>query len=180
MINHNGNHHRQSIRYLGYDYTLPGGYFITVVSYQRENLFGSFENGQLVLSKLGMAVKNEWLHSAQLRKELRCVDEEMVLMPNHLHGIVWIEQTFAPEESTDGDLMESQSQFTRKSRSLGSFIAGFKSKTTAIARKEFGISKIWQRNFYDHIIRGYPDYERIFLYIQENPFRWIEDQLFHA
>jgi len=84
-------HRSHSTRYLGYDYSLAGGYFVTIVTYQRRNLFGQIDCDHMVLSRLGMLAQNEWLRSAEIRKEIRLFEDEMVIMPNHLHGIVWIE-----------------------------------------------------------------------------------------
>jgi REP element-mobilizing transposase RayT len=83
-------HHRRSIRLKGYNYALPGAYFITLVTYKREHLFGRVVNGKLQLSKLGSIVREEWLRSILLRWEIRLFEDEFVVMPNHVHGIVWI------------------------------------------------------------------------------------------
>jgi hypothetical protein len=83
-------HHRRSIRLKGYDYSLPGAYFVTSVTWQCEEIFGTVFNGEMQLSSLGKIVQTEWFRSAEIRKEIRLFEDEFVVMPNHVHGIVWI------------------------------------------------------------------------------------------
>jgi putative transposase len=83
-------HQRKSTRMKGYDYSLAGAYFITLVTYQREMLFGKIENGKMKLNWHGEIVHEEWFRSVEIRKEIRLYPEEFVVMPNHIHGIVWI------------------------------------------------------------------------------------------
>ena len=81
-------HQRRSIRIPGYDYTQPGAYFITCVTWQRLHLFGEIANGNLKLSKLGDLAKKEWDH---LAKRFPWIElDELVVMPNHIHGIIVI------------------------------------------------------------------------------------------
>ncbi len=86
----NPNHHRRSIRLKGYDYTRDGAYFITLVAYQRAEVFGAVVDGQVVLSALGQIVHDEWMRSIELRREIQLFEDEFVIMPNHIHGIVHI------------------------------------------------------------------------------------------
>jgi REP element-mobilizing transposase RayT len=83
-------HHRRSIRLKGYDYTLPGAYFVTLVTYHRDEIFGSIKNGAMHFSPLGQIVHDEWMRSADIRREICLYEDEFVIMPNHVHGIVWI------------------------------------------------------------------------------------------
>ncbi len=89
-------HHRASTRRQGYDYSLAGAYFITIVTYQRDPLFGEIvdgetpQGGHMVLNRRGEIVREEWFASIEIRKEIRLFDDELVVMPNHIHGIVWI------------------------------------------------------------------------------------------
>lgn len=171
-------HRRHSIRYPGYDYSLAGGYFVTIVTYQRRNLFGQIDRDHMVLLRLGMLAKNEWLRSAEIRKEIRLFEDEMVIMPNHLHGIVWIEQVNDCPMPLSGDVHPYPNGFLQKRGLLGSFIAGFKTGVSMVARRESDVLKVWQRNYYNHIIRNDTEYDRIMAYIQDNPRRWQEDELF--
>jgi REP element-mobilizing transposase RayT len=81
-------HHHRSIRLRGYDYTTPGAYFITLASWQRENIFGEILDGRIELNKFGQIAKQQW-------ENLPCrfphIDlDEFVIMPNHIHGIIII------------------------------------------------------------------------------------------
>ena len=84
-------HHRRSIRLKGYDYTQPGAYFVTFCAHQRMHLFGEVVNGQMVLNARGKIARDEWFKTAELRPYVKLYDDECVIMPNHGHGIIWIE-----------------------------------------------------------------------------------------
>ena len=99
-------------------------------------------------------------------------------MPNHIHGIVWIKQVNDYPMPLSGDIHSYPNGYLQKPGSLGSFIAGFKSRVSVVARRESNVLKVWQRNYYDHIIRNDTEYDRIMAYIQDNPRRWQEDELF--
>ena len=175
MQNHPEYPQRRSIRLPEYDYSSQGAYFVTLVTNQWQNLFGAIKETNVKLSKLGLIVHKEWIRSAQIRSEMKIHEDEFVIMPNHLHGIVW----FQSPENGKLPIDDANSNLYRKPKTLGSFIAGFKSSVTRIATQELGISKVWQRNYYEHVIRDDADWERIVLYIQENPRKWSEDRLFH-
>ena len=84
-------HHRKSIRLQGYDYSQAGAYFVTVVTHQRECLFGKIENGEMVLNDLGKIVQWEWL---DLPKRFRYVElGAYMVMPNHMHAILIFRET---------------------------------------------------------------------------------------
>jgi REP element-mobilizing transposase RayT len=81
-------HHRQSIRLEGYDYSQPGAYFVTMVTYRREALFGEINDGEVLLSPQGDLVRNYWMAIPRNFPQIRL--DEFVLMPDHLHGIIFI------------------------------------------------------------------------------------------
>ncbi len=83
-------HHRRSIRLKGYDYTQAGAYFVTICTVQREEIFGEVVNGEMRLNPLGEIVREEWLKTAEIRSNVELHEDEFVIMPNHVHGIVWI------------------------------------------------------------------------------------------
>ena len=83
--------HRHSIRLLGYDYSQAGGYYVTIVTLRRECLFGNVAGGEMQVNELGEIVQEEWFRSARIRKEIHLFEDEFVVMPNHIHGIVWID-----------------------------------------------------------------------------------------
>lgn len=173
---------RHSIRLQGYDYTQPGAYFVTLVTYQRNVLFGEIIDGEVKLNRKGEIVQEEWFASVNNRKEIRLCPEEFVVMPNHVHGIVWIAYDGARAVGVDGLVGADgrpplrQPPTTRmKPRSLGSFIAGFKSSVTKRIRDELNETGIWQRNYYDRIIRNEKELNAIRRYIESNPLNWAED-----
>jgi putative transposase len=189
-------HHRRSIRLKGYDYSLAGAYFVTACSWQREPLFGSIENGMVRLSPIGKILQEEWFKSGEIRQEICLFDDQFVIMPNHIHGIVWIVEILGadgvcPEDDgvrqkndpvgTGGACPElgdrrSPRHLTLPKKSLGSFMAGFKSAATRRAREECNQTGIWQRNHYEHIIRNEAELDRIQHYILANPANWSDDQ----
>ena len=175
-------HHRRSIRLKGYDYTQPGAYFVTVCTYQRAEIFGDIVNGEMKLSALGKIVREEWYRSAEIRKEIQLFDDEFVVMPNHGHGIVWIVDPTVGADDVRPNIERAHAMrpnvFRRRApRSLGSFMAGFKASVTSRAGRELNMTGIWQRNYFEHIIRSDAEFGNIWNYIDTNPLRWQEDQL---
>ena len=165
---------RRSVRLKGYDYSLPGAYFITLVSHRRAYLFGHIENCQMHPSPLGKIIAEEWTRTNTLRREVQLYSDEWVLMPNHLHGIVWLVPT-----ETAPEVVADKPKPSQSARSLSSFVAGFKSVVTRRARYELGLQTIWQRGYYDHIIRTSDAFNDLWEYIDANPERWHTD-LFNA
>ena len=167
-------HHRHSIRLKGYDYSAAGGYFVTVVTFQRECLFGEIVGGEMRLSALGEIVRDEWFKTAALRRYVELREDEFVVMPNHAHGIIWImddsvgaRRRRAPTEERFGKPVIG---------SIPTIVRAFKSAVTYRANRELNSANIWQRNYYEHIIRGQSDYERIANYIAANPMKWDVDE----
>jgi len=192
-------HHRRSIRLKGYDYTQPGAYFITLVTHRREMIFGDVVEAQMVLSALGQIVQDEWMRSIQIRKEIRLYEDEFVVMPNHAHGIVWmvgadgLRPDYRPPNKIVtanpdrpgiirphdeiGAMEEDARRAPLRGRSLGAFVAGFKSSVTSRARRELNMTEIWQRNYYENIIRSETSFNNIWNYIDNNPHKWAQDQM---
>jgi putative transposase len=160
MVHDEKIHHRRSIRLKGYDYSQPGAYFVTICAFQRQEIFGEIIDAELRLSKLGDIIRSEWFHSAEIRKEVQLFEDEFIVMPNHIHGIVWI----VPTELV-------------MAKSLGSFIGGFKAAVTRHAGQEMNSRNIWQRNYYEHVIRNAKELESFWKYIDTNADCWQEDQL---
>ncbi|MEB3883672.1 transposase [Lyngbya sp. CCY1209] len=169
MNYHPDRHHRRSIRLPGYDYSQSGWYFVTICSYKKQCIFGDIKVGKICLNYIGTIVREEWLKSAQMRQEVEL--DEWIIMPNHIHGIVVI---------VNGDLDTNGAQALRsykKPRSLSSFIGGFKSSVTKRI-KEFSQQPsppVWQRNYYESIVRNERHLNQIRQYIIDNPQKWDED-----
>jgi putative transposase len=83
-------HRRRSVRLKGYDYAEPGAYFVTVCMRDRVCLFGHVMNGEMHLNEAGEVARQEWFNTAAIRPYVRLNENECVVMPNHMHAIVWI------------------------------------------------------------------------------------------
>jgi REP element-mobilizing transposase RayT len=156
---------RRSIRLPNYDYSQPGGYFLTIVAYDHEHVFGAIVGGEMRASALGKTVAAEWARSATLRAEIEL--DVFQLMPNHLHGIVFLHDEHVPSRGP-------------RARSVGAFVAGFKSAVTRRTREELGLRvPVWQRNYFERVIRNERELERIRKYIHDNPANWDDDPEHH-
>jgi REP element-mobilizing transposase RayT len=168
-------HHRRSIRLADYDYSAEGGYYITIVTQGRVCLFGEVIDGNMHLNDFGKIVWEEWFRSTNIRHEIELDMDEFVVMPNHIHGIVYI-----IDDQGRGDRPVAPTKPTGPPpKSIGSFVAGYKSAVT----KRINILRntpafpVWQRNYYDHIITSELDYYNIANYINSNPLNWeIDDE----
>jgi putative transposase len=164
-------HHRRSIRLKGYDYSQAGLYFITACTQHRQCLFGRVAKGEMVMNDAGEMVTQQW---HDLRNRFNQIElHEFIVMPNHCHGIIEI-TVGVPLVGTLTDM------------TVGNIVGAFKSLTTNAYIK--GVSqlnwealngKLWQRNYYERIIRNQEAYLRISRYIQTNPLRWQKD-IYHA
>ncbi len=166
-------HRRRSIRLPGYDYTQAGAYFITACTHVRACLFGTIVDGVMALNAFGEIVRDEWLKSAQIRREIQL--DGFVVMPNHIHGIVVVDPVIplSPPVGAHG-----RAPLHRKPKSLGAFMAGFK---PAVTRRVNEIchtpgNPVWQRNYYEHVIRDESELGRIREYILSNPQQWEADK----
>ena len=174
-------HHRRSIRLKGYDYTQPGAYFITIVTYERMPLFGEIVNGEMRLNEYGQMVRDEWFQTAVVRPYVVLHPDEFVVMPNHVHGIIWIVDTDADGGDDVGARRRRApaEQFGKPiPGSIPTIVRSFKSMTTRrinLLRNTPGAA-VWQRNYYEHIIRHERALNAIRQYIIENPRRWQMDR----
>jgi REP element-mobilizing transposase RayT len=176
---------RKPLRLPEYDYSEPGGYFITIVTYDRERLFGEIVNGEMRLNDYGKIIEEEWARSAIIRMPWEF--DTHVVMPDHFHGVLTIVErdppivtvgahSCAPLRGKTGN----RRPLSRPPRSLGSFVAGFKSACTArinTIRNTPG-QPIWQRNYYEHVIRDDKDLDEICASIEGNPACWETDDPF--
>ena len=163
---------RQPLRIPGLDYGRAGAYFLTICVRHRQCLFGHVADERVVLSPLGAMVLDEWLRTPLVRPGVRL--DACVVMPNHLHAIVIL----PGHVSTDID--SSMSPLVRQrltAGSLGAIVGQFKSKTSRRARAEFGLSGqgLWQRGYFDRVVRDADEHDRIREYIANNPARWPRD-----
>ncbi|MBN1930270.1 MAG: hypothetical protein JW786_01500 [Desulfobacterales bacterium] len=165
-------HRRRSIRLKGYDYSRAGFYFITICTQNRLCLFGKIDNGGMNLNDAGRivekclsAIPDHYPH-AKLR--------ECIIMPNHVHFIVEITvgaNNYSP-------LHSSSIPIHGTSKTIGSIVRGFKIGVTKWFREKTDIYTVWQRNYYEHIIRGEQSYLKLSKYIINNPKLWQNDQYY--
>tara|TARA_B100000508_G_scaffold141026_1_gene145351 strand:- start:132544 stop:133092 length:549 start_codon:yes stop_codon:yes gene_type:complete len=174
-------HDRQSTRLKGYNYGDRGNYFITIVTEERRKLFGEIKEGRMLLNSIGLIVLEEWCKTAKLREHVEL--DEFVIMPDHFHAIVRINYSLSDQQP---------GKFESPSKNLGSLIRGFKGSVmrrlkniTSIELSEnieilseirsLNLNRsIWQRNYYDRIIRDMRELSNTRRYIRDNPLRWKE------
>ncbi|RWX43633.1 REP element-mobilizing transposase RayT [Candidatus Electrothrix aarhusensis] len=189
-------HHRRSIRLQGYDYSRAGAYCITLCTHERECLFGEITDGEMHLNNIGRIVADEWLKTPVIRAEIEL--DEWVVMPNHFHGIMVITDASATnrddvKKRNTGNYRRADNRpvgrFTGrppvaptgpKPKSVGAVMAGFKSSVTGRVNtyRQSPGSEVWQRNYWDHIIRNETELDTLRQYIITNPARWEQDSLY--
>ncbi|MCL1902134.1 MAG: hypothetical protein FWG18_00720 [Alphaproteobacteria bacterium] len=189
-------HHRRTIRKRGYDYSNPGAYFITICTHEKQCIFGHIQNGEMILNNVGKIVKNCLLEIPNRNNRTQL--HEWVIMPNHSHFIIEIQPTveimgsgraqlcapttftaneeFLPQQSNSVGAHNCAHHGLRPGDKIGTLahiIRGFKSAVS----KQIG-KQIWQRNYYEHIVRDNDDYREIANYIKSNPRTWDSDKLY--
>ena len=184
-------HHRRSIRLKGYDYSQAGAYFVTIVTWQREMLFGEIVDEEMVLNQYGRIVAMAWfdLPNHYRRAELGA----FVILPNHVHGNIRLNddggrggspvtgKSILSDETNPGGnplpIVETRPYVVEKRHGLPEIVRAFKSfsarRINALRHTE-GIP-VWQRNYYEHIIRDEREMDRITRYIEANPSAWMDD-----
>ena len=165
--------HRRSIRLAGYDYTRPGAYFVTICSYRKQHIFSKVANDSVDLSPIGEIVEEELERTPVLRSDTKI--DRYVIMPNHVHVIIqFLDSSMHVGAHRDAPLH-------RPARSLGAIVGQFKGSVTLRVRKYFRDPdyRVWQRNYYEHVIRDEDDLARIRRYIHINPATWSEDEYYH-
>ena len=170
-------HHRRSIRVPDYDYSQPGAYFITIVAWRRECLFGEIKVGEMRLNETGQVVWNVW-NSLPARYP-QITMGMAVVMPNHFHGIVEIhEPVGAIPVRAIHELPLRVRRETRRRMTLPLVVGYFKMNTAKRINKILNSEGIpvWQRNYYEHIIRDDQEHNRIHLYIESNVDNWVNDE----
>jgi REP element-mobilizing transposase RayT len=164
---------RKSIRIPGYDYSQPGWYFITICTQHRQHIFGNVDDGEMILNKSGEIAKSEWVNTINIRTNI--VLDEYIIMPNHMHGIIVINNINNVGAYRDTPL---QTEFKSPSKTVGAIVRGYKSTVTKQInqfRNTPGV-QLWQRNYWEHIIRDETELNRIRTYIINNPLKWQDDR----
>lgn len=167
-------HHRRSIRLRDYDYSKAGAYFITVRAKSRENIFGAVTNREMVMNEYGKIVEDVWLSCG---RAYPFVDvDTYIVMPDHFHGIVLIGEDIvgAIHELPLQKMRQKQMpRWYRRKMTLPMVIGRFKMVSARSINRLRGRSgtAVWQRNYYEHIIRDEVELNRVREYVASNPFR---------
>ncbi len=165
---------RRPIRLADYDYSGDGAYFITICSHSRISRFGKIVNGEMQLNGSGNAVKEVWEELTDRFPNVLL--DAFIIMPNHIHGIIFIESPTI-HELPPGNHRRNEI-LSRRRMLLPQVIGFFKmnsSKRINLLNGRCGIP-IWQRNYYEHIVRNEKALEKIREYIINNPLRWELDR----
>ncbi|PIV22510.1 MAG: hypothetical protein COZ69_14485 [Deltaproteobacteria bacterium CG_4_8_14_3_um_filter_45_9] len=165
---------RKVIRLREYDYSQAGGYFITICTYNREYLFGQVANHQMMLNKTGETVKQWWLKLED--KFINVKLDNYVVMPNHIHGIIVV-----IEKDKVGAIHELPLQsgmIMRRQMLIPKTVGYFKMNSAKYINRLRGAMgyPLWQRNYYEHVIRNENELYRITDYIKNNPLKWDLDR----
>jgi len=177
-------HHRRSIRLKDYDYSQPGGYFITICTQHKACLFGEIKDAKMELNIAGQIIKKWWLKIPN--KFPAITIDEYIIMPNHIHGICMIFESnvgadpcVCPNKNDQSICLEDE----HSGSPLHKIIQWFKTMTTneCIRSVKQNIlpqfhGRLWQRNYYEHIIRNEDDLNQIREYISGNPVKWETDK----
>ncbi len=185
-------HHRRSIRLKGYDYSQGSAYFVTVVTSHRACLFGDVVDQEMRLNEAGKIVQWEW---QELPRRFRFIElGPFVVMPNHFHAVLIIRDTVGatrPDstaakdrdiaslaESIDGPEGSPLPPRGPRAGSIGAIMAQFKARVTRqVWKLDFPLSSpLWQRNYYEHIIRNDREMDKFWRYIECNPVTWATDE----
>ena len=155
---------RKPIRLKDFDYSQDGVYFITICTEGRRNILSTIdinqdlETAKTKLTPIGVIVEQELLRLPEKYPNMNI--DTYIIMPNHIHVLISV-----INEEKSGSLLQDM-------------VKTYKSITTKICREKFAIQKVFQRSFYDHIIRSEKDYNNTFSYIQTNPGKWIYDKYY--
>jgi len=170
-------HYRQSIRQRAYDYSRVGAYFLTICAWQRECLFGEVVDGGMRLNDAGHIIDEMW---QRITTHFSGVDiDRYIIMPNHLHGIVVINDPVGARFiAPDCHETSNKQGAINCAPTLGTIMRGFKARCTHAInqlRNTPGIP-VWQRNYYERIIRDETELHAIRQYMIDNPIKWFEDE----
>lgn len=193
-------HHRRSIRLKGYDYSQSGLYFITICCQDRICRFGQVENGKMILNEYGQIAHDEWLKLSRRFSNFEL--DVFQIMPNHMHGIIALNAgatlAVAPDETpvdpndtpvapinavVGDDIGAGASPAPAGVGSISGIVGAYKSLVANACldiykTKNKIMGKLWQRNYYEHIIRNDKSYHTISVYIINNPKKWPTDKFY--
>ena len=172
-----------STRLQTWDYSKNGAYFITICTQNREHFFGNIQNGMMQLSEIGKLAERYWL---EIPEHFPFVElGNFVVMPNHVHGILIINNI--PNSVETRQCLVStiklnttigSSRFQNQGKNtISSIVGSYKSIVTKMSRQTHS-NFAWQSRFHDHIICNSKSFETIQNYIFENPLKWKNDKFY--
>ena len=166
-------HRRRSIRLKDYDYSQSGAYFITICTHNKEILFGEILDGEMQLNEWGNVVEDCWDEVPRHFKNVEL--DAFIVMPNHVHGIIIITNDIHVGAGLPRPYNKNISGGVK--HTLGQIVAYFKYQSSKRINSIRGTSgmPVWQRNYYEHIIRNERDLDEIRQYIINNPLKWELD-----
>ncbi|MCR4304169.1 MAG: transposase [Gallionella sp.] len=167
-------HHRRSVRLRNYDYSQAGAYFITLCTQERKCLFGALAGDVVQLNEAGRLAQNIW---DALPEHYSCIElDSFVVMPNHIHGIILLNTAGARFIASNDDGAANLGAMNR-APTLGEIVRAFKARCTHSVNQLLGTKglSIWQRNYYEHVIRNESSLQEIREYIANNPAQWAID-----
>lgn len=170
---------RRSLRLPDYDYSQAGAYFITICTWNRACFFGEIAENTVRLNAWGLIVQEEWQRTGEVRPYVSL--DEVIVMPNHFHAILVLtdlSNASASPHPVGASRRDARSTPRLVSGSLGAVVVQLKSLATKRIdhlRDTPGHS-IWQRNYYEHVIRNEQSMNLIRECTQNNPARWTEDR----
>ena len=187
-----GKHHRKSIRLNEYSYSQDGLYYTTICIQNRHCLFGEIIDKKMILNNYGKIAMQCWQKISQ--HFLNAVLHEYIIMPNHIHGIIEIRSSdtsatvgarhalpyiYNAASKNSCSLPENPNRFQNQGKNtLSAVIGSFKSAVSKQIHEHNYIGSIWQRNFWEHIIKDEQSYKNISQYIIDNPADWADDELY--
>jgi len=184
-------HHRRSIRLKGYDYSQAGLYFVTICCQDRICRFGIVENGEMVLNEFGAIAYHEWVKLPERFPQFEL--DAFQIMPNHMHGIISLKPVGATlAVAQNGRVAQNDAGAqngvdiragVNPAPTVSNIVGAYKSLVAngclKISKsKNETMGKLWQRNYYEHIIRDSQSYQRISAYIINNPAKWQDDKFY--
>ncbi len=166
---------RKDNRLTSYDYSQIGYYFVTICTKRHVEWFEKIENEQMILNQYGEIVKKQWLWLAEHFPYVSL--DKWILMPNHLHGIVVIDSLPIVGTGRDLSLHQLPQENGIKIKPLSDLIGAFKTTSSKMIHQQGLGEFLWQRSFYDHIVRDESSLNKIREYISNNPINWGIDRI---
>ncbi len=174
-------HNRRSIRLKGYDYSQEGLYFITICTQDRQPWFGHITNGIMNLNEYGTLADAQWLSLPDRFPDLVLAEHQ--IMPNHMHGLIQIAHVVGAGFTPAREVTPAQP--ANPAPTVGQIVGAYKSLVAKTCLAVFcerqpgqQMGKLWQRNYYEHIVRNETAHQRIATYILDNPARWSDDMFY--